>query len=77
MASASRRMRRANGMKNSAVRKALESGTPLNALYGLIPLEKRVAFKKFAARMGISEMQIQTILEHEKQRTGTTDRVGG
>lgn len=39
--SQSRKLRRANGMKGSAIRKALESNTPLNSLYALIPQDRR------------------------------------
>uniref|UniRef100_A0AAU8AV57 XRE family transcriptional regulator n=1 Tax=Dulem virus 40 TaxID=3145758 RepID=A0AAU8AV57_9CAUD len=67
MASASRRMRRANGMTGSEVRKALESGTPLNSRYALIPQSRRKQFAIFANCFGLDPVRLHEALEKERQ----------
>ncbi len=67
MASASRRYRRANGMKTSAVRKAVESDTPLNALYALIPDNRRKALDRFVRCFGLSPAKLHEALERERK----------
>lgn len=67
MASASRRNRRANGMKGSTVRKALESGTPLNSLYALIPENRRAALDRFLRLFGKSTADLHEALEREQK----------
>lgn len=67
MASASRRYRRANGMKGSTVRKALESGTPLNSLYDLIPENRRAALDRFVRCFGLSPAKLHEALEWERR----------
>lgn len=47
------------------LRKALKSDKPANSMYSLIPLEKRNAFKKFAALFGFTEEKIKDILAKE------------
>ena len=66
MASASRRLRRANGMKASVVRKALESNTPLNSLYALIAHDKRKALDRFVRCFGLSPAKLHEALERER-----------
>lgn len=66
MASASRRLRRANGMKVSTVRKALESGTPLNSLYALIAHDKRKALDRFVRSFGLNPAGLHEALERER-----------
>lgn len=68
MASANRRLRRANGMKDSTVRKALESNTPLNSLYALIPQDRRKALDRFIRCFGLSITGLQEALEKELQK---------
>lgn len=65
--SQSRRLRRANGMKGSTVRKALESGTPLNSLYALIPDNRRNALEQFLRLIGKKPAELQQALAKEKQ----------
>lgn len=66
MASASRRYRRANGMKVSTARKALESGTPLNSLYALIPENRHKALDLFLRMFGKSPSELHEALEKER-----------
>lgn len=65
--SQSRRLRRANGMKGSTVRKALESGTPLNSLYALIPENRRKALDLFLRMFGKSPSELHEALERERK----------
>lgn len=67
MASANRRYRRANGMKAPAVRKAVESDTPLNALYALIPENRRKALDRFLQLFGKSRDDLHKALEKERE----------
>ncbi|MCM1031566.1 MAG: hypothetical protein NC410_09040 [Oscillibacter sp.] len=55
-------------MKKKQIKKALESNTPMNSMYALIPPERRNAFKKFAAMFGFSEENIKNILAKENGR---------
>lgn len=55
-------------MKKKHLRKALNSNKPINGLYGLIPPERRNAFKKFASAFGFTEEKIKNILAHENER---------
>lgn len=57
--SQSRRLRRANGMKGSTIRKALESNTPLNSLYALIPQDQRKSLNRFLRCFGLSITGLQ------------------
>lgn len=66
MASVNRRNRRANGMKGSTVRKALESGTPLNSLYALIPENRHKALDLFLRMFGKSPSELHEALEKER-----------
>lgn len=66
MASASRRYRRANGMKTSAVRKAIESDTPLSSLYALIPENRHKALDLFLRMFGKSTDDLHKALERER-----------
>lgn len=66
MASANRRNRRANGMKGSTVRKALEGDTPLNSLYALIPESRRAALDRFVRCFGLSPAKLHEALERER-----------
>lgn len=65
--SQSRRLRRANGMKGSTVRKALESVTPLNALYALIPDNRRKALDRFLWLFGKSTDDLHKALDRERK----------
>lgn len=65
MASVNRRNRRANGMKGSTVRKALESGTPLNSLYTLIPANRREALGRFVRCFGLNPSELYDALRQE------------
>lgn len=67
MASVNRRNRRANGMKTSAVRKAIESDTPLNALYALIPENRRAVLDRFVRCFGLSPAKLHEALEQERR----------
>lgn len=64
--SQSRRLRRANGMKTPAVRKAVESDTPLNALYALIPENRHKALDLFLRMFGKSPADLHEALERER-----------
>ncbi len=64
--SQSRRLRRANGMKSSAVRKALESGTPLNSLYALIPETRRKALYRFVRCFGVDPTRLYEAMRNEQ-----------
>lgn len=64
--SQSQRLRRASGMKNSTVRKALESGTPLNSLYALIPQDKRKALERFIRCFGLDPAELHEALDRER-----------
>lgn len=64
--SQNRRSRRANGMKGSAIRKALESNTPLNSLYALVPQDKRKALDRFARCFGLNPANLYEALEKER-----------
>ena len=66
--SQNRRLRRANGMKGSAIRKALESNTPLNSLYTLIPQDQRKSLNRFIRCFGLSITGLQEALEKELQK---------
>lgn len=66
--SQSRKLRRANGMKGSAIRKALESNTSLNSLYALIPQDRRKALDRFIRCFGLSITGLQEALEKELQK---------
>lgn len=65
--SQSRRLRRANGMKAPAVRKAVNSDTPLNALYALIPDNRRKALDRFLRLFGKSTDDLHKALERERE----------
>lgn len=67
MVSANRRNRRANGMKTSEVRKAVESDTPLNSLYALIPENRRKALDRFVRCFGLSPAKLHEALERERK----------
>ncbi|OKY84330.1 MAG: hypothetical protein BHV69_09925 [Bacteroidales bacterium 52_46] len=64
--SQSRRLRRANGMKGSTVRKALESNTPLNSLYALIPQDRRKALDRFVRCFGLNPAGLHEALDRER-----------
>lgn len=64
--SQNRRSRRANGMKGSAIRKALESNTPLNSLYALVPQDKRKALDRFVRCFGLNPAGLHEALERER-----------
>lgn len=64
--SQSRRLRRANGMKGSLVRKALESNTPLNSLYDLVPQDHRKALDRFVRCFGLNPARLHEALERER-----------
>lgn len=53
-------------MKNRAIKKAMTSKTPINAMYNLIPANKLSAFKKFAKQFGYTEEKINNLLQSEK-----------
>lgn len=61
-----RRLRRANGMKGSAIRKALESNTPLNSLYALIPQDRRKALDRFVRCFGLNPAGLHEALDRER-----------
>lgn len=65
--SESRRIRRANGMKGTSVRKALESGTPLNSLYALIPQSRHHALERFVRCFGLSMNSLREAMERERE----------
>lgn len=54
-------------MKGSTVRKALESVTPLNALYALIPDNRRKALDRFLQLFGKSTDDLHEVLERERK----------
>lgn len=64
--SQSRRLRRANGMKAPNVRRALESGTPLNSLYALVPQDHRKALDRFVRYFGLNPTGLHEALERER-----------
>ncbi len=55
-------------MKKKQLKKALESNTPINSMYSLIPPERRNAFKKFASLFGFTDEKIKNILAQENDR---------
>lgn len=55
-------------MKKKQLKKALESNTPINNMYRLIPAERRNAFKKFASLFGFTDEKIKNILAQENDR---------
>lgn len=63
--SQNRRLRRANGMKGSTIRKALESNTPLNSLYALIPERRRKALNRFIGLFGKNPIDLRKALQDE------------
>lgn len=64
--SQNRKLRRANGMKGSTVRKALESNTLLNSLYALIPQDRRKALDRFVRCFGLNPANLYEALEKER-----------
>ncbi len=66
MVSANRRNRRANGMKTPAVRKAVNSDTPPNSLYALIPENRRKALDRFVRCFGLSPAKLHEALKRER-----------
>ena len=64
--SQSRKLRRASGMKAPDVRRALESNTPLNSLYALIPQDKRKALDRFVRCFGLNPTGLHEALERER-----------
>ncbi len=65
--SQSRRLRRTNGMRIPAVRKAVNSETPLNSLYALIPENRRKALDRFLRLFGKSTDDLHNALERERE----------
>lgn len=53
-------------MKGSTVRKALESNTPLNSLYALIPESRRAALDRFVRCFGLNPAKLHEALERER-----------
>lgn len=53
-------------MKTPAVRKAVESDTPLNALYALIPENRHKALDLFLRMFGKSPADLHEALERER-----------
>lgn len=53
-------------MKTPAVRKAVNSDTPLNALYALIPENRRKALDLFLRMFGKSPSELHEALERER-----------
>lgn len=53
-------------MKASAVRKALESGTPLNYLYAIIPHDKRKTLDRFVRCFGLNPAMLHEALERDR-----------
>ena len=53
-------------MKAPNVRKALESGTPLNSLYALIPENRRKALDRFVRCFGLNPAGLHEALERER-----------
>lgn len=53
-------------MKVSTVRKALESDTPLNSLYALIPESRRKALDRFVRCSGLDPAKLHEALEKER-----------
>lgn len=64
--SQSRKLRRANGMKGSAIRKALESNTPLTSLYALIPQDRRKTLDRFVRCFGLNPAGLHEALEQKR-----------
>lgn len=55
-----------DSMKVPAVRKALESGTPLNSLYVQIPQDRRKALDRFVRCFGLNPAGLHEALERER-----------
>lgn len=53
-------------MKTSAVRKAIESDTPLSSLYALIPENRHKALDLFLRMFGKSPSELHKALEKER-----------
>lgn len=54
-------------MKTPAVRKAVNSDTPLNALYALIPENRRKALGRFLRLFGKSTDDLHKALDRERK----------
>ena len=54
-------------MRKGKIKRALESNTPANSMYSLIPANRRKAFRCFAACFGFTEEKIKRILTDEKR----------
>jgi hypothetical protein len=54
-------------MKTPAIRKAVESDAPLNALYALIPDNRRKALDRFLRLFGKSTADLHEALERERK----------
>lgn len=54
-------------MRNNKIKKALQSNTPINNMYSLIPEKRRGTFVKFASRFGFTEEKIKLLLANEKR----------
>ncbi len=53
-------------MKTPAVRKAVNSDTPLNSLYALIPDNRRAALDRFVRCFGLSPAKLHEALKRER-----------
>lgn len=54
-------------MRKKKIKNALNSRTPANSMYALIPKGQLSGFKKFAALFGFTEDKIQNVLSHERK----------
>lgn len=56
-------------MKIGKFKKAMNSETPINSMYSLIPKSRMKEFKKFASIFGFTEENINNILKKENHET--------
>lgn len=52
-------------MNKKEIKKAIESDTPINSLFSLIPIKNKKNFLSFAEKFGFTEEKINNLLKNE------------
>lgn len=52
-------------MNKKEIKKAIESDTPINSLFSLIPIKNKKNFLSFAGKFGFTEEKINNLLKNE------------
>lgn len=52
-------------MKTKEIKRAMESKTPINSMFALIPEKKKSKFLNFAKQFGFTEEKINNLLKNE------------